>query len=110
METDRDIEIRGIIAALLVGAAMLVVFAGAWLFKDQLSDGLDVMAEALGVTKGEVSNVVELFTNIVGWGIILGANMLWLPGAIVPPWALVSLAGLCVLAAGYLWLRNRAHG
>ena len=110
MRTDKEADIRGTIVALLAGAVILLVFAGAWLFKDQLHDGLDVMVDVLGITKGEVSNVIELFANIVGWSIVLGANILWLPGAVVPPWALVSLAGLCVLAAGYLWLRNRERG
>ena len=109
MGTDRDTGIRGAIVALLAVAAMLLVFAAVGLFENQLNDALGRMANVLGVTTGEISSIGELFGNIVGWGIILGVNILFLPGFIVPPWALAALAGLCVLTAGYLWLRLRAR-
>ena len=106
MGTGRNEDIRGAIIALLAGAAILQICAAAWLFEDEINDALNT----LPVTKGEISGVTELFANIVGWGIILGANLLWLPGAIVGPWPLAVLAGVCTLAAGYLRLRLRARG
>ena len=110
MRKDSNADPRGFIIALLVGSSLLLVFAGARLLEDQINDALNVMSKTLGVTKGEISNVVELLGNILGWGIIILANLLWLPGFIVPPWALIAVAGLCALAAGYLWLRLRASG
>ena len=55
----------------------------------------------------EFSNVIDLVVSFVAFGIIILVNMLLLPSFLAGPWTLAALAGLCLLAGGYIRLRKR---
>lgn len=90
---------------LLALAALLIVFAAFWFFRDRISDALNVLP--ITSPSEEFSGAADLILSFASMGIILFANLLWLPGAIVGHWGLLALTGLCVLAAGFLWFRAR---
>ena len=84
--------------ALLGIAAMLCVFAAAWLLEDRINDLLQTPGAWF---KGDANPVLAL----IGAAAVIAANLLWLPGAMVGAWVLLAAAAACALSAAYVRLR-----
>ena len=116
MRTQRNSDAHAVIVGLLLTAAIMLVCAAFWFFVEQVNDLLQTPGEWVGrsLHPAEDASGWEIFTNmlvaLVGMGIILVANLLVLPGAIVGAWALIALVVLCLITAGYLCFRVRQRG
>lgn len=100
MRTGLDAETRkSVVVGLLVSAAAMLVFAAFWLFEAQINDALNTPGAWL---KGGSGGIDDFALGLAGAFIILAANLLWLPGALIPPWVLVGVAAVCVLASAYI--------
>ncbi len=97
-----DLRVGAIVLRAL--AALLAVSTAFWVFEDQINDALGRLP--LTSPSEEPSSVKDLVVSLASAGIIVLANLFWLPGALVGTWVLAALAGLCALAAGYLYLRS----
>ena len=84
--------------ALLGIAAMLCVFAAAWLLEDRINALLQTPGAWF---KGDANPALAL----IGAVAVIAANLLWLPGAMVGAWVLLAAAAACALAAAYVRLR-----
>lgn len=95
-------------AVLLAVAATLLMFAVFGFFEDWINDALN----ALPITSPseEFSSIIDLVVSFAAFGIIILVNLLWLPSFLVGSWTLTALAGLCLLAAGYIRIRTRKRG
>lgn len=86
-------------APVLLGiAAMLCVFAAAWLLEDRINALLQIPGAWF---KGDANPALAL----IGAAAVIAANLLWLPGAMVGAWVLLAAAAACALAAAYVRLR-----
>lgn len=100
MRTGLDADSRrGVVFLLLAIAAFMLVFAGVWIFETQLNNFLQTPG---GWFKGGSGDLGDLALALVGTFIIIAANLLWLPGALIPPWIMVGGAAVCVLVAAYI--------
>lgn len=84
--------------ALLGIAAMLCVFAVAWLLEDRINALLQIPGAWF---KGDANPALAL----IGAAAVIAANLLWLPGAMLGAWVLLAAAAACALAAVYVRLR-----
>ena len=81
-------------------AVWLAVCAGAWFFEEELNSAL--MTPAVWAYAGDNAAL-----GIVGAAAIVVANVVWLPGGLVGPWALAAGAVGCAGAAVWMWWRGR---
>ena len=91
---------------LLIGTFLLLCAVFGF-FADQINDMFNNLSEQGNVGTSPDADVVLSF--IIFFLVIL-ANFLWLPSAFADPWILATLAGVCVLVAGYLLLRIHNRG
>lgn len=94
VNTSRSADIRGVGIMIIVMAAMLLVCAAFGFWKEQINDALNALAAEWNVGFHESSNLILGFVFV---GIVMIANLFWLPTALVSPWALLALAGMCLL-------------
>ena len=100
---------RQIASVLLVLAGALLVFAALGFiyefFEVQINDALDNLP--ITSPSQEFSSVWDLVVSFAAFGFVILINFLLLPSIVTGPWTLTALAGLCLLAGGYIRLRIR---